>query len=199
MAVSAYAPELLEAARRAFARYGYERATLERIAAEAGVSRVTLHRRGVTKETLLEQLAAGATESYRAALWPALTAAGTGRERLEAALGALCDSAEENLSLLVTLGAQTDRFFHEDSDQALTRTVFTEPLERLLRDGAADGSLRPADPLETATVLFNMVGWTYIHLRAGHGWPPERAERSTLEVTLHGLIREPGASVDADR
>src|SRR5712691_2532581 len=96
---------LLEAGRSALRRYGYQRATVERIAGEA------------------------------------------------------------NLELLVALQAHTDAVFHEEGEQPLTRSVFTEPLERLLRDGAADGSLRDVDPVEMATVLFNLVGWTYIHLR----------------------------------
>ena len=178
---------LLDAAARAFERYGYEGASLERVAAEAGISRMTLHRRGVTKETLLGELAERATAAYRDALWPAVMAAGTARERLEQALAALCDSAEANLTLLVTLGAQRDRVFHEEADEAMTRTVFTEPIERLLRDGQGDRSLRHCDPVETATVLFNLVGWTYIHLRTGHGWAPDRARRATLDVAVHGV------------
>jgi AcrR family transcriptional regulator len=35
-------------ARRAIERHGWRRATMERIAAEAGLSRMTLHRNGVT-------------------------------------------------------------------------------------------------------------------------------------------------------
>jgi AcrR family transcriptional regulator len=182
-------PQLLEAARRALERFGYAGATIERIAAEAGVSRVTLHRRGVTKDGLLAELVARATEDYRAAMWPALTSDGAGAERLEQALEALCASAEQNMALLVALRAQSDRIFHrEDSEEALTRTVFTEPLEKLLREGIADGSLRDVDPVETATVLFNLVGWTYIHLRTGHGWKPERALQATLDPVLHGLL-----------
>jgi AcrR family transcriptional regulator len=179
--------DLLDAAARAFERHGYDGATLERIAAEAGVTRMTLHRRGITKDALLEQLAERATAAYRDALWPALTARGSARERLELALAALCESAEQNLALLVTLGAQRDRVFHEDDREALTRSVFTEPLERILRDGAEDGSLRPIDPVEGATVAFNLVGWTYIHLRTGHGWKPARARRATVDVALNGL------------
>jgi AcrR family transcriptional regulator len=49
-------PRLLEAAKRTFAAHGYGGATLERIATEAGVSRVTLHRRGVSKDGLLAEL-----------------------------------------------------------------------------------------------------------------------------------------------
>ena len=188
--------QILDAARRAFERYGYAGATLERIAGEAGVSRVTLHRHGISKDGLLAELVARATDDYRRLLWPALTAEGTGAERLAIALAAVCEAAEQHMALLIALPAHSDGIFHRaDEEEALSRTVFTEPLERLLRDGIADGSLREADTLETATVLFNMVGWTYIHLRTGHNWSPERARRATLDPVLHGLLSiEPTAA-----
>jgi hypothetical protein len=69
----------------------------------------------------------------------------------------------------------------------LTRSPFTEPFERLLRDGAADGTLRRVEPTETATLIFNQVGWTYIHLRTGHRWRAERARAATVELALEGL------------
>jgi AcrR family transcriptional regulator len=180
---------LLDAAARAFAVHGYAGATLERIADEAGVSRVTLHRRGVSKDGLLAELVARAIDDYRRTMWPALTGPGSGADRLELALVALCEAAEKHMALLVALRAQSDAVFHREHEaEALTRTVFTEPLERILRDGAGDGSLRTVDAEETATVLFNLVGWTYIHLRTGHGWKPVRARRATLEPVLHGLL-----------
>jgi AcrR family transcriptional regulator len=180
---------LLEAGRRAVTRLGVQGATLERIAEEAGVSRTTLHRRGIGRETILARLGEEAVEAYRRALWPALTSPGTAQEQLETALAALCDVAEENLELLLALGAHTDAVFHDDSDdERLTRSPFTDPLERLLRDGATDGTLRTVEPTEYATVLFNLVGWTYIHLRARHGWRPQRARAATLDVALHGVV-----------
>lgn len=192
-------PELVDGARRAFERHGYSGATLERIAAEAGLSRVTLHRRGITKDGLLGELVARATDDYRRLLWPALTAEGTGGQRLTVALDALCDASERHMALLLAVRTQSEAIFHRpDQQEALTRTVFTEPLERLLRDGIADGSLREVDPVESATVLFNMVGWTYIHLRTGHGFKPRRARSATLDLVLHGLLagalerQEPG-------
>src|SRR3954465_4224836 len=93
--------DLLAAGQRALARFGYHGATAERIAEEAGLSRVTLHRRGITKDTILTELSARAVDSYRAALWPALTSPGSGAERLKAALEALCAQTEDNLELLV--------------------------------------------------------------------------------------------------
>ena len=181
-------PDVVAAAERAFGRFGYAGATLERIAEEAGISRVTLHRRGVSKQGLLAELVARATEGYREALWPAVMGSGTGAARLRRALEAVCAQAERHMTLLVALRAQADGVFHVDEDEALTRNVFTEPLERLLRDGISDGSLRRVDAREMATVLFNMVGWTYIHLRSGHGWPPERARGAVLDPVWHGLL-----------
>src|SRR3954447_10827291 len=177
---------MLEAGQRVLARFGYHGATAERIAEAAGISRVTLHRRGITKDTILAELSTRAVESYRAALWPALTGPGSGAERLEQALLALCEQAEENLELLVALRSQSDAIFHDSGEEPLTRDVFTEPLERLLRDGAQDGSLRTTDFPETATVVFNLVGWTYVHLRTGHRWPPECALKHLIAIAMEG-------------
>jgi AcrR family transcriptional regulator len=178
---------LVEAGRRTLRKFGYQGATVERIATEAGVSRVTLHRRGVTRQTILGTLTARAVDDYRARMWPALTGCGSARERMEAALEALCEAAEANLELLIALRSQADRVFHEGGEEVMTQRVFTDPLERLLRDGTADGSLRAVDARETATVLFNLVGWTYVHMRTGHGWPPERAAQGVLDIALNGL------------
>ena len=66
--------------------------------------------------------------------------------------------------------------------------MFVEPLERLLLDGAADGSLAELDAEETATVVFNVVGHTYTHLRVGHEWTPERARSGVITIAMDGLI-----------
>jgi AcrR family transcriptional regulator len=179
---------LLTGAHRAIERWGYGQATMERIAAEAGVSRMTLHRRGVTRDGLLGALAERLEDEYRAGMWPALTARGTGRERLEQALAGYCDAVEANLEVLAALAeADHNAIFHEGGPRGLTRPAFTEPIRRLLQDGAADGSLVAADPDETATLLLNLVSWTYRHLRRGHGWGTERARDGVLRIALDGV------------
>lgn len=186
--------ELLDAARRALERHGLARTTLERIAEEAGLSRVTLYRRGLTREAILAALADGILESYREALWPALTARGTGAERLRHALGALCEVAERRLGLLLALGERVGAALESGGDSAdLGGSSFTLPLERLLRDGAADGSLREVDARETAPALLNVALWTYVHLRAGSRWSARRARRVTLDLALRGVAVPPRA------
>jgi AcrR family transcriptional regulator len=179
---------LLTGAHRAIERWGYGQATMERIAAEAGVSRMTLHRRGVTRDGLLGALAERLEDEYRAGMWPAMTARGTGRERLEQALAGYCDAVEANLEVLAALAeADHDAIFHEGGPRGLSKPSFTEPIRRLLQDGAADGSLVADDPDETATLVLNLVSWTYRHLRRGHGWSEVRARDGVLRIALDGV------------
>lgn len=172
---------LLNAAVSALQEVGWKDLTLEKVAAAAGVSRVTLWRQGVTLEQIIEGLLVELATDYQATLWPVLTAQGSGRERLTAALGALCDVAERHLPLLLA----TDTIFHEA--HILTQTYFAEPLMRLLQDGMNDQSLREVDPREMADVLFNTVCWTYVHLRFRHQWSVERVQALLLKLVLEGL------------
>jgi AcrR family transcriptional regulator len=187
---------LLTGAHRAIERWGYQQATLERIAAEAGVSRMTLHRRGITREGLLGALAERLETAYRSAMWPALTARGSGRERLEQALAGYCEAVEANLEVLAALAeADHNAIFHEGGPRGLSRPAFTEPIRRLLDDGMADGSLAVEDPDETATLLLNLVSWTYRHLRRGHGWAADRARDGVLRIALDGVAAHPPSTV----
>jgi AcrR family transcriptional regulator len=179
---------LLLGAHRAIERWGWQHATLERIAEEAGVSRMTLHRRGVTRAALLEALGERLESDYRAAMWPALTARGAAADRLRRALGGYCAAVEANLGVLTALDdADHDAIFHDEGPRGLSRPAFTEPIRRLLEDGAADGTLAVDDPDETATVVVNLVGWTYRHLRRGHGWDADRARDRVLRIALEGI------------
>jgi hypothetical protein len=124
-------------------------------------------------------------------MWPVLVGEGTAAERLHRALETICDVAEEHLDVLLAMQSASNAIFHEETDGASpapTRSAFTEPLERLLRDGAADTTIRPVDdPVETATVLFNAAGWTYLHLRTSHRWPPSRSREQIVSLLADGL------------
>ncbi len=182
-------PHIVDAARHVLAQDGLAAATLQRISATAGVSRMTLHRRGVSKQDILRAIAEGLEADYREAIWPALVGTGTGAERLAHALELVCGVTERNIAMLEALSASShDAIYHDAGAGALTRPVFTEPLARLLLDGAADGSLAELDPQETATVLFNLVGHTYRHLRTGHRWSARRAREGVIGLAMGGVL-----------
>ena len=179
---------IVEAARHVMASDGLAAATLERISAAAGVSRMTLHRRGLSKADIVGAIGRRLERDYREAMWPALVARGSGRERLRRALERLCTVTEENRATLAAISSSArDEIYHDPGPARLTRRVFVEPLERLLLDGAADGSLAKCDAPEMATVLFNAVCHTYGHLRAGHGWAERRTREGVIRLVMDGL------------
>lgn len=182
---------LLDATGQAISRWGLREVTLERIAAEAGLSRATMYRRGVTRDELVDALTVQAADTYQRAVLPALAQPGSARDRLAAALEALCRTADEHLELLGGLFLAGGEVFHQPGPDAMVIDVFAEPFERLLRDGALDGTLRPLPPTLTATVLFNLVGWGYIHLRAAHQWQPEITARTIIDLLFAGLDPQP--------
>jgi AcrR family transcriptional regulator len=183
------APHIVDAARHVLAQDGLAAATLERISSAAGISRMTLHRRGVSKRDILAVIAGQLEAEYRDAMWKALVARGTAAERLRYALELQCEVSERNLAMLEALsGPAREEIYHESDARRLTRKVFVEPIERLLLDGAADESLAALDIEEAATVVFNMVGHTYRHLRTGHGWSAERAREGVVRLAMDGLV-----------
>ena len=66
-------PVVRRRAAEAVERIGWNALTLEELGRALGVSRVTLYRQGIAKQDVLEALRDHLSESYRAALWPALT------------------------------------------------------------------------------------------------------------------------------
>ncbi len=166
--------------------------TTAELAAAAGLSRMTLHRRGLTKDEVLAQLGERLQAEYREALFAPLTAAGSARERLRAALEAICDVDERYLAVLGALSGALEAIYHEPGEPAepvLTRESFTGALRRLLEDGRHDGTIAVDDPVETATLIFNAVGHTYRHMRTGHRWPAEQARERVVGLVLDGLPR----------
>src|SRR5262245_14919215 len=80
---------------------GFEGLTLERVAEAAGRARSTLWRRGLTRDKLVEALVGELAADFQATMYPILTSSGTGRQRLELGLLALCDVLDRHLHLML--------------------------------------------------------------------------------------------------
>jgi AcrR family transcriptional regulator len=165
------------------AESGFSGLTLERVAEVAGRARSTLWRRGLTKEVLVQALVGELAAEFRATMYPILTSEGTGRERLERGLEALCDLLDRHLALMLA----TDEAFHQPTAPDEPPS-YLHPFIVFLREAEADGSLDAGDDAVLAADLaFNAVAWPYVHLRGRHGWDAARARKLVVAVVLNGL------------
>lgn len=167
---------------------GWDGLTLERVAQASGRARSTLWRQGLTLEALVASLVGELAADFRSSMFPILTTHGSGRDRLERGLVALCELLDRHLPLMLA----TDEAFHQDT-AAGQPPDYLHPFIQFLREGEADGSLAPGDDVvEAADVAFNAVAWTYVHLRGRHGWPAARAKTRVVGVVLDGLAAPRG-------
>jgi AcrR family transcriptional regulator len=179
---------LLQATIDVLREQGWEGLTLERVAQAAGRARTTLWRQGLTLPVLVGALVGELAADFREVMYPILTAGGSGRDRLERGLVALCDLLERHLPLMLA----TDEAFHQDTAPGEPAN-YLHPFIQFLREGAADGSLAPGDDVVAAAdVAFNAVAWPYVHLRGRHGWPADKARSGVVDVVLNGLATKPG-------
>jgi AcrR family transcriptional regulator len=166
---------------------GWDGLTLEQVAQAAGRARSTLWRQGLTLEVLVGALVGELAADFRETMYPILTTGGSGRDRLERGLVALCELLDRHLPLMLA----TDEAFHQHTAPGQPPD-YLHPFIQFLREGAADGSLVPGDDVvEAADVAFNAVAWPYVHLRGRHGWPADRATDRVVGVVLNGLAAPP--------
>jgi AcrR family transcriptional regulator len=182
-------PRLLQVATELLDECGWEALSLDRIADRAGVSRATVWRAGLTRAALEQMLRQQLAADYRALMWGPLGMEGSGRERLDAALRALCEVAERNLPLL----AHTDLAFHgPDLDAAGLEVDYFGPWLRILDQAAADRSLPEIDDKPRFVVaLSDMVLLTYVHLRVHHrpyGWSPRQTADHLIKLVSSGYL-----------
>jgi AcrR family transcriptional regulator len=162
---------------------GFAGLTLERVAEVSGRARSTLWRQGLTRDLLVGALVGELAEDFKSTMYPVLTSGGTGRERFERALNALCELLDRHLPLMLA----TDEAFHQDT-AADVPPDYLHPLIRFLREGADDGSLPEVeDPVAAADLAFNAVAWPYVHLRGRHEWPAEVARARIVGLVVNGI------------
>src|SRR6188508_1213553 len=126
-------PELHRATISVLRERGWDGLTLERVAQAAGRARSTLWRQGLTLEVLVSALIGELAADFRETMYPILTGQGTGRDRLERGLAALCDLLDRHLPLMLA----TDEAFHQDPAPG-QHPDYLHPFIQFLREGAAD-------------------------------------------------------------
>lgn len=181
----------LERIRDALGDRAWHELSLDDLARAAGLTRMTFHRRGISRDMVRDGLVELLVSEYEAAALPALSSSADAPERMRLALESVCRVEEHYLGLIQGLGDQIAAIYHDPGDGAvLTRGPFVAAIRRILQDGERERTLDPGEDLdESATLLFNATGWTYRHMRSGHHWPPEKARPMVVALLIDGIRR----------
>ncbi|NPU94502.1 MAG: TetR/AcrR family transcriptional regulator [Gammaproteobacteria bacterium] len=179
---------ILEAAKRLFVRNGYGNSSMDAIAAEAGVSKLTVYSHFTDKENLFAAAVKSKCEEQLPSLFFEFNQHSPIRDSLLAighGFHALVNS-EESVAMHRLMVSQAQHnpklslLFYEAGPQRVV-----EALENLLRQANAAGSLRIADPARAAEHFLSLVKGAHNTRRlAGidDPLPAEAVERQVQEV-----------------
>lgn len=171
--------EILAGAARAFTSLGYNRATLEDVAAEVGVNRATLYYYVGTKEELLVALLHDPIEQMRIRLEQIAAGSEPAADRLAAALRAYGEAMERTPELFIFLNANLHQVMTgaEADDIRDNADRYGRVLTGLIKDGADAGEFRrDIEPQIAVLGIIGMFNWI-------HRWYDPNGRRKLTDFT----------------
>lgn len=183
----------LEAATQSFLDKGYAATSIEAIAREAGVAKITIYRQFENKQALFSEVIHRSLEQARVGMHAALKGDTTDTEErlLELIEGMYLGASEpRTLGLLRLVIAEATRF------PELSRMIYTEnsklldPLVQYLAESHRLGKLHVPFPERTAVQVSTLAyGGVRFFISKPLAGPAERREwaRGVLDLVLHGL------------
>jgi AcrR family transcriptional regulator len=180
--------EILEVARRIFARVGYAAANVEEIAKEAGMAKGTVYLYFKSKEEVLVAVIASDLESLVGRTIEGMSAARTFEDRLTVFLDLRVDYLKNNRDALsIYLAEFGSRGCRSTLVSETIDTLFLRLLEfmrQCLEQAVAAGEIRPVAVEPAAFAILDLArGFAERHLR---GWAHLALEEDV--ACLHSLI-----------
>jgi AcrR family transcriptional regulator len=172
-----------------FADRGLDQTKMEDVATATGVPKATLYYYFSGKEDLLAFLLRDTLAAIADAVEIAVDSHGDARERLTGVLTAQLDVMADQPAVCRALIADLGRAGRiPDIAQAIA-DAFYRPVERLLREGAEERSLRAvADPTAAAVAIFGAVTISGLsHLVLAGGVPVQQVVAQLTDLLLGGL------------
>ena len=171
------------------AENGLANTKIEEIAAASGVPKATLYYYFGGKEDILAFLLKDSLAFLAGDVATAAESPGTGRERLAAVVSVHIEHTLSNSGTSRALIGDLGRAARLPDLAAAVQRAFYDPVAAVLRDGAADGSLRAVDdPDEAALSIFGTVIMTgLIHAVVGTDRTPAEITAGVMGLLLDGL------------
>lgn len=171
------------------AERGITEAKMDDIAAASGIPRATLYYYFTGKDEILAFLLTDMLQAIGGEVAAAVGAPGTARERLEAAVRAQIAVMLEQPAACRALVGDLGRATRLPELAHALQDAFQRPIEQLLIEGAADGSLHvQSHPEDASLAIFGAITVAGLfHAVEGTRPPAEQVANRVLEVLMQGL------------
>ena len=187
---------LIRAAAKAFSLRGYHNTSLDDLAAALNITKPTIYSYVAGKEELLFECFRQGVDEILSGFSTAESEGGSGRERL------LTVARHYAVAVTGDFGWCMVRLEEEGLSQAMStkikglKTEVDQGLRRLIRQGVADGSIRPCDQKMTAFALAGALNWIAHWHRANDALSPDEIANRVLDVFEWGLAPRGAGDLD---
>lgn len=183
---------ILEAARRVLAQSGSADATMDRIAAEAGVAKGTLFLYYPSKNALFTAVRSGLMKTFVSGLESVRDSGLHGEALLRAAVKSVVEHLDRKTGLMDALGEKRAGPGGGCTKQHREKLpVVLSTLKEILEKCAVDGLVTLEDPLYMASALFGLCRGSFAYAR-GAGRALSSCEKTdrVVRIYLHGVRRK---------
>lgn len=182
---------ILEAATEVFAEKGFERATVDDIAARAGVGKGTIYRRIGKKEDFTNLLIQNAVKVIVDAIGLEIKKRTDPLLQFKEAIYALCDVYEKNLSLMMLIMSQLALQIKDKiKSPAPKKEVFPlfSLMEDILNKAVKKRQIRPVDTHAVVKGLFHFLNpYFYRYLSIKCNYTRGEIAQLVIDLFLNGL------------
>ncbi|MFO7638975.1 MAG: TetR/AcrR family transcriptional regulator [bacterium] len=185
---------ILAAARRAITEHGYARATVEDIAAEAGVAKGTVYLYFKDKADIVDGLVAQTLDDGLATVRANAAREAAPVEKLKAVFAGWAEMSQQSAGGVSLSSPDAIQFASLDVER-LERVVrprmraIIEALVEIIRPGIASGDFRSVNPYLVAALLIHYFPASILVER--QQLPVENPLEEALDAYLHGILAAP--------
>jgi AcrR family transcriptional regulator len=178
---------VIHAAARAFNERGYHNTSLDDIAAALKVTKPTIYYYVENKEQLLFECFCAGLAPVRAAFQDATDGDRPARERLRMGLLRYAQAIASDFGWCMVRAEDQDLSPQMRAHVKSLKSEIDQAIRRLLRAGAADGSMGACDPKMTAFALAGALNWIAHWYRDRQAQTPEQIAEAFVTLFENGL------------
>ncbi|WP_156807466.1 TetR/AcrR family transcriptional regulator [Effusibacillus pohliae] len=179
---------IFQAAIDIFSERGFDRATMDDIAARANVAKGTIYYHFKSKEDLFLFLVEEGIDLLREAVHEQIRPDMTGKQKLEAAIRQQIEFFGEYRDFCIIMLREAWGAEQRQKEFRKMLTEYTKLLEGLIAQGIAEGSFIKTDPESAAWTVFGGAAIASLHLLLGRReYRADQLSRQVTAILLEGL------------